>query len=179
MLRNVMAGPEIEVREGYHIEHPNREKASSKVTKFIVILLLLASAALVAIVTLGGWDKLAGAKTVQVAYVIIYVVMAYYVARWSRGVLPLAAALAIILGIFAAISGPEWFARDKPGYENPALDEPVVGLVTWLIVPTQLLLIAFAMRGFTQAWNVEVEVPDGQRYHPGMFDDEGRRTAAA
>jgi hypothetical protein len=179
MFRYVMAGPEIEIREGYHIEHPNREKASSKVTKFIVILLLLASAALVLIVTLGGWEKLAGAKAVQVAYVVIYVVMAYYVARWNRGVLPLAAALAIILGIFAAIAGPEWFARDKPGYTNPDLDEPVVGLVTWLIVPTQLLLIAFAMRGFTQAWNVEVEVPDGQRYHPGMFDEEGGRPAAA
>jgi hypothetical protein len=105
--------------------------------------------------------------------------MAYYVARWNRGVLPLAAALAIILGIFAAIAGPEWFARDKPGYTSPDLDEPVVGLITWLIVPTQLLLIAFSMQGFTQAWNVEVEVPDGQRYHPGMFDDEGGRRAAA
>ena len=28
------------------------------------------------------------------------------------------------------------------------------------------------MRGFQQAWNVEVEVPDGQHYHPGMHHDE-------
>jgi uncharacterized membrane protein YccC len=179
MFRHVMATQEITVREGYHIEHPNRDKASSKVTKLIIILLLLASAALVLIVTLGGWEKLAGAKAVQVAYVAIYVIMAYYVARWHRGVLPMAAALAILLGIFAAIAGPEWFVRDKPGYTAPKLDEPVVGLVTWIIVPVQFLLIAFAMRGFTQAWNVEVEVRDGEHYRPGMVDDEGRRTAPA
>ena len=31
-----------------------------------------------------------------------------------------------------------------------------------MIVPVQIFLIAFAMRGFQQAWNVEVErYPDG------------------
>ncbi len=40
----------------------------------------------------------------------------------------------------------------------------MIGLLTALIVPLQLLLIAFAMRGFQQAWNVEVEHPaDGGR----------------
>jgi len=28
-----------------------------------------------------------------------------------------------------------------------------------LLIPLQLLLIGFAMRGFQQAWNVEVERP--------------------
>ena len=88
--------------------------------------------------------------------------MAFFVARWNRGVLPVAAALAIILLIFAAVAGPEWFDRDKTGFNDPALDEDVLGLVTLLIVPVQILLIAFAMRGFQQAWNVEVErYPDG------------------
>ena len=142
---------------GVRIEHPNRKKAASKVTRLIVVLLLLISAALVAIVTLGGWDALQGAKALQIAYIVVYLVIAFFVLRWSRGVLPLAAALAIVLLIFAAVSAPAWFDRDKPGFAEPALDEGILGLVTALIVPVQILLIAFAMSGFRQAWNVEVE----------------------
>ena len=144
-------------RDDVVIEHPNREKASSKATKAIVILLLLASAALVVIVTVGGWDALAGAKMVQIVYAAIYLLMAFYVAKWNRGVLPVSAALAIILLIFAAVAGPEWFDRDKEGYTDPALPAEVLGLITLIIVPVQALLIAFSMRGFQQAWNVEVE----------------------
>jgi hypothetical protein len=139
------------------IEHPNREKASSKATRAVVILLLLVSAALVLIVTIGGWSALEGAKALQIAYIVVYVVIAFYVARWNRGVLPVAAALAIVLLIFAAVSTPAWFDRDKTGFTDPALDSDVLGLVTALIVPVQVLLIAFAMQGFAQAWNVEVE----------------------
>jgi hypothetical protein len=139
------------------IEHPNRAKASSKATKAIVILLLLVSAGLVLIVTIGGWDALQGAKALQIGYMALYLVIAFYVARWNRGVLPVAAALAIILLIFAAVSGPAWFERDKTGFTDPALDPSLLGLVTLLIVPVQVLLIAFSMQGFAQAWNVEVE----------------------
>jgi protein-S-isoprenylcysteine O-methyltransferase Ste14 len=149
-------------RDDVVIEHPNREKASSKATKAVVILLLLVSVALMLIVTIGGWDALEGAKALQVGYIIIYLVMAFFVARWNRGVLPVAAALAIILLIFAAVATPEWFDRDKTGFADPAINEDVLGLVTALLVPVQVLLIAFAMRGFAQAWNVEVERrPDG------------------
>jgi hypothetical protein len=111
----------------------------------------------VAIVTIGGWDALEGAKAVQIAYIALYLVIAFYVARWNRGVLPVAAALAIVLLIFAAVAGPGWFDRDKTGFEDPALDSGLLGLITLLIVPVQILLIAFAMRGFQQEWNVEVE----------------------
>jgi hypothetical protein len=77
-------------------------------------------------------------------------------------VLPVAAALAIILLIFAAVAGPSWFDRDKTGFTEPTLNEDVLGLITFIIVPVQIFLIAFAMRGFQQAWNVEVErYPDG------------------
>jgi hypothetical protein len=148
-----MAMAEDEVR----IEHPNRHTASSKATKATVIALLLVSAALVVIVTVGGWSALSGAKALQIAYVVVYLVIAFYVARWNRGVLPVAAALAIILLIFAAVSGPAWFDRDKAGFDDPALDSGLLGLITLLIVPVQILLIAFAMRAFAQAWNVEVE----------------------
>jgi hypothetical protein len=139
------------------IEHPNREKAASKATKAVVILLLLVSAALVAIVTIGGWDALEGAKALQIAYIVVYLVIAFYVGRWKRGVLPVAAALAIVLLIFALVSAPGWFDRDRTGFEDPALDSGLLGLVTVLIVPLQALLIGFAMRGFSQEWNVEVE----------------------
>jgi presenilin-like A22 family membrane protease len=141
------------------IDRPNRDKASSKATRAIVVLLLLVSAGMTAVVTFGGWEKLAGMKPVSIAYIVIYLVMAFYTLRWNRGVLPLAAALAIILGIFAAIAGPQWFDRDKAGFTNPALDADFLGLLTLLIVPVQVLLIGFAMRGFQQAWNVEVEKP--------------------
>ena len=40
-----------------------------------------------------------------------------------------AAALAIILLIFAAVAGPAWFERDKTGFTSPALDEGVLGAV--------------------------------------------------
>ena len=153
-----------EPREGYVIEHPNRQKASSKATRAIVVLLLLASAALMAIVAVGGWDAMVGAKPLLVFYIILYAVMAFFILRWQRGVLPVASALAVILLIFAAVSGPEWFDRDKEGFTSPTLDENILGLLTFILVPLQVLLIAFAMRGFSQQWNVEVERPvDGHR----------------
>ena len=144
---------------GVRIEHPNRRKADSKLTRLIVVLLLLVSALLVAIVTVGGWDLLQGANALQIAYIVIYLVIAFFVMRWSRGVLPLAAALAIVLLIFAAVSAPGWFDRDAPGFAEPTIDAGILGLITALLVPVQLLLIAFAMSGFRQAWNVEVERP--------------------
>jgi hypothetical protein len=144
------------------IDHPNRRRVSSKVTKVLVVLLLLVSAGLILIVTLGGWDALQGAKALQVAYIALYVLMALLVARWNRGVLPVAAALAIIMLIFAAIAGPAWFERDKEGFADPAMDAGLLGLITLLIVPVQAFLIVAAMQGFRQAWNVEVERrPDG------------------
>ena len=146
------------------IDRPNRDKASSKVTRAVVVLLLLASAFLMAVISIGAWDTLVGAKPLQVSYIVLYVGIAVMVLRWSRGVLPLAAALAIVLFIFAVVSVPGWFERDKDGFTDPAIASDIVGLLTALLVPLQLLLIAFAMRGFQQAWNVEVErVPEPPR----------------
>jgi hypothetical protein len=162
-----------EPREGYVIEHPNREKAASKATRAVVVLLLVASAALMVIIAVGGWDAMVGAKPVLIAYILLYLLMAFFIVRWSRGVLPVASALAIILLIFAAVSAPEWFDRDKAGFTSPALDENILGLLTFILVPVQVLLIAFAMRGFQQAWNVEVERPaDGERAAAARRDAE-------
>ena len=139
------------------ITHPNRDKPVVKATRATVIVLLLVSAALVAIVTIGGWSALSGMIPVQIAYVIVYVTLAYYAFRWKMGVLPVAAALAVLLMIFAAVAGPGWFNRDSAGYEATAIGADVLGLLTLLIVPVQILLVAFAMRGFQQGWNVELE----------------------
>jgi hypothetical protein len=171
MVAGVMADP------GVIIEHPNRRKASSKFTRAFVVLLLLVSAGLVAIISIGGWDALEGAKFLQVAYIIVYLVLAVFVLRWSRGVLPLAAALAIVLLIFAAVSAPAWFDRDKTGFTDPALDADILGLLTALIVPVQILLIAFAMSGFRQAWNVEVE--RHEEPPPDRHESRGPTPAAA
>ena len=154
-------------REGYEIEHPNRKKGASKATKAVVVLLLLVTTALMAIITIGGWDALQGAKPVQIAYPIFFLFFAFMIARWNRGLLPVVAALSIILLIFAAVSGNAWFDRDKAGFTSPALDEDIIGLLTFILVPVQVLLIAFSMRGFAQSWNVEVERPkDGSRGEP-------------
>jgi hypothetical protein len=146
---------------GVQIRHPNREKAESKATKAAVVLLLLTSAGLVGIITIGGWSDLQGAQFVAIITVIIYALMAYYVARWKRGVLPVAGALAILVAVLAAIAAPAWFDRDKAGLHNPALPPSVLGLLCIVLVPVSLLLIAFATRGFNQEWHVEVEESGG------------------
>jgi lysylphosphatidylglycerol synthetase-like protein (DUF2156 family) len=152
------------------VEHPNREKVESKATRAIVVLLLLVSALLIFVVMAGGWSELQGAQIVSIGYIVVYVVMAFFVARWNRGVLPVAAGLAILFAVVAAVAGPAWFERDKDGFDDPALDPGLLGLLTVIIVPVQLLLIAFAMRGFQQQWNVEVEVvPD----EPGRGGADG------
>ncbi len=143
--------------DGVIITHPNRDSAASKSTRVIVILLLLISAVLMTVVMIGGWDVLLGMKPVTIAYILIYLMFAFYVGRWNRGVLPVIAALAIIMAIFCAVAAPEWFARDKSGFIEPALSNTTLGLLTAIIIPVQILLIGFSMSGFRQAWNVEVE----------------------
>jgi presenilin-like A22 family membrane protease len=139
------------------ITHPNRDKPVVQATRATVVLLLAASAALVLIVTIGGWSALAGMIPVQIGYVLVYLTLAFYAARWNRGVLPVAAALAVLLAIFALVAGPGWFDRNKTGFAQPALNAGLLGVLTLLIVPVQMLLVAFAMRGFKQGWNVELE----------------------
>jgi hypothetical protein len=153
---------------GYVIDRPNRVKASSKRTRAIVVALLLLSSAVMLLVILGGWSALQGGQTLQLVYVVIYLGMAYYIARWNRGPLPVAAALAIILAIFACVAAPDWFARDKTGFATPetvfggtGIESDLLGLLTYLLVPLQALLIAFSLQGFRQDWHVEVERPVG------------------
>jgi hypothetical protein len=156
---------------GYTVIHPNRDKAVCKATKLIVVLILLISVGLMLIVTIGGWSKLQGLKPVNFVWCAIYLIIAFYVMRWARGLLPIAAALAILLLILSIIagtgvSGTSWFDRNHAGFAHAnslfggtGLGPDVLGTFTLIIAPVQVLLIFFAMRGFAQGWNVEVEVP--------------------
>jgi hypothetical protein len=159
MVMGVMAATP-EGQPGVIITHPNRDKPVVQATRATVILLLLVSAGLVLIVTIGGWSVLEGAIPVQIGYIAVYLTLAFFAARWNRGVLPVASALAVLLGIFALVAGPAWFNRDKTGFAEPAINSGLLGLLTLLIVPVQMLLVAFAMRGFQQGWNVELERRD-------------------
>jgi hypothetical protein len=153
-----------EVRPGYELWRPNREKPESVTTKFVVVLLLLASAGLALLVTIGGWELLEGGGgmgVVCIAWVVLYVVFAFYVARWNRGVLPVASAFAVLLLIFAAVAAPSWFARDKSGFEDAILPVPLIGMLLIILIPVQVLLIAVAMIAFNQEWHVEEERPIG------------------
>jgi hypothetical protein len=161
MVRLAMSSqPTPQDRSGVIVTHPNRDKPVVQATRATVILLLLASAALVLIVTVGGWSVLQGMIPVQIGYIVVYLTLAFYAGRWNRGVLPVSASLAVLLTIFALVAGPSWFARDKSGFAQPAINSGLLGLLTLLIVPVQMLLVAFAMRGFNQGWNVELERRD-------------------
>jgi len=151
------------VRPGYELWRPNRQKAQAKTTKAIVSFVLLVSAGLLLVITIGGWPHLGGASVavMSLLWAGLYVFFAFLVARWSRGILPVAAALAIILAIFAAVAAPDWFARSKEGLDPPALPDDLLGVLTVLVVPVQLLLITVAMVGFNQNWHVEEERPVG------------------
>jgi hypothetical protein len=152
---------------GVIVTYPNRDKPVVQATRATVIVLLLASAALVLIVTIAGAKVLEGSGplAIQAVFVVLYLVLAFYAGRWNRGVLPVAATLAVLLATFALVAGPSWFNRDKTGFTQPALGAGLLGLLTLLVIPVQILLIAFAMRGFSQGWNVELEARASQSAH--------------
>lgn len=172
--------PVAKAREGYELWRPNREKASSKTMKALIAFVLLVSAALLIIITIGGWERLLGTSVavMTLLWAAVYILFAFLVARWSRGILPVAAALAIILAIFAGIAAPEWFARSKDGLDSPALPEDLLGLLTLVVVPVQVLLIAVSLAGFSQEWHVEEERPVGGRPLHGEDRDTGDAGAA-
>lgn len=178
---------------GYTIIRPNRDKVVCKATKLIVAAILVISVGLMLIVTIGGWSKLEGLKPVNFAWCIVYLIIAVYVMRWSRGLLPIAAALAMLLLIVAliagtGISGTSWFDRSHAGFASAqslfggkGLSPDTLGVVTLLIAPVQALLILFAMQGFAQGWNVELEVPieEAERRRRGASGPPPPEPAAA
>ena len=104
--------------------------------------MLLVSAGLLVVITIGGWPRLEGPSVaiMTLLWAGLYVLFALLVSRWSRGILPVASASAIILAIFAAVAAPAWFARSKTGLSPPPLPDDLLGLLTILVIPVQLLL---------------------------------------
>ena len=142
--------------------------------KSVIAFVLLVSAGLLIVITIGGWERLLGSSVavMSLAWAALYIFFAILVSRWQRGVLPVAAALAVILAIFAAIAAPDWFARSKDGLDSPALPEDLLGLLTAIVVPVQLLLVVVSMIGFNQEWHVEEERPIDGRADDGEADGE-------
>jgi hypothetical protein len=151
---------------------PNREKSGSVTTKWLIVLLLLLTACLAALITIGGWDVLQGGSGMGIAcaiYAILYFAFAFLVSRWRRGILPVAAALSMILAIFCAVGADSWFARDKSAFTEALFPSSVVGILVIILMLVQLVVIVAALYGFNQAWNVEEERPigNGEDYGAG------------
>jgi hypothetical protein len=163
------------VKPGYVVTYPNRDKSSSRRTKLLVVALLLISTLLVLLATLGGWSKLEGLIPLNLAWCLAYVVIARHVMRWARGLLPIAGALGALMLTFTLIAvssldGVTWSDRGRPGYApahtvfgSAGLSSGTMSALTIALAVSQALLIVIAMRGFSQAWNIEYEVPARQR----------------
>jgi hypothetical protein len=153
-----------ELRPGYELWRPNREKASSVTTKFVVVLLMVATAAIAALITLGGWSLLKGGGGMGIVcmiYAILYAFFAFLVARWSRGILPVVAALSMILAIFCAVGAESWFNRDRAGFDEAALSSSLIGVLVIILGLLQIVLVAASLYAFNQEWHVEEERPIG------------------
>jgi hypothetical protein len=160
------------VTPGYVVVYPNRDKAASKLTKAVVGVIMLVMVALALILTIGGWSELQGLKGVNLFCCVLFVVIAFYIwTRWARGLLPIVAAfglLTLMLAVVAGtgLAGTSWFNRSHFGFApaksmfgSKGLSPDVLGAVTVLLIPVSILLIVFCLVGFSQGWNVEMEVP--------------------
>jgi hypothetical protein len=160
-------------QKNVRVEYPNRDKSASRLMRLVVVAALLVSAALILIVTVLGWDLMQGAKTLNVVFVVLDLVFVIQVLRWSRGVLPMAAALAAFVGIFAAVSIGPWYARDAAGFTDAGLSA-TLGLLTAVILAVQIAVIVLSIYAFTQNWQIEIE----RRRRPDTDDGERRRRDA-
>ena len=167
-----------ELRPGYELWRPNREKAETITTRLVLVLLLAATSALAFLITITGFSLLTGGGgmgTFCLIYAALYAFFAFLVFRWSRGILPVAAALSIILAIFCATGANSWFARDKAGFEEALIPVPLIGLLVVILAILQLIVCAVALYAFNQDWHVEEERPigSGEDYGAGAPPDQG------
>jgi len=158
------------VRPGHSVIHPNRDKWSCKIMRLVIVGIILASIALMVILTIGGWSELQGLRPVNFLVIILYLVMAIYILRWARGLLPIAAGLGMLLLMVVVVAatglaGTTWFDRSNSGFASAqslfggkGLSADVLGTLTVLLIPATIALIVLALIGFAQGWNVETEV---------------------
>ena len=154
-----------EVRPGYEVWHPNREKPEVVATRVVVALLMAVTAAIAGVVTIAGFSLLGGGSAMGIVcmiFALLYALFAYLVAaRWSRGILPVAASLSTILAIFCAVGADSWFARDKAGFDEGLIPSSAVGLLVIVMLLVQIVLAVACFYGFSQDWHVEEERPIG------------------
>ncbi|MEH3052714.1 MAG: hypothetical protein PGN13_01740 [Patulibacter minatonensis] len=141
------------------ITHPNRDTAAAKTTRSFVILVLAASCVLTFVLLFGAWGHQLGAQGLQFVTGILFGYFAFGVARWRSGVLPIAAGVAIVTGVFAAVSVSGWFDRDGLGYEATPIPQDLLGVLLIAFAILQMVVVVLTLRGFTQQWQVELEVP--------------------
>lgn len=164
----------LNLRPGYVVTYPNRDRPSSRRTKLLVVAVLLLSTLLMLLATFGGWSKLEGLIPLNIAWCVVYLAIARYVMHWARGLLPIAAALGALMLTFTLIAlssldGVTWSDRGHAGYApvqsvfgSGGLSSGKMSALTIAIAVSQVMLIIVAMRGFVQAWNVELEMPAEQ-----------------
>jgi hypothetical protein len=167
-----------EVRPGYELWRPNREKAESVTTKFVLFLLLAITSVLAIIVAITGFSLMsggAGMAIVTLVYGLLYAFFAFLVIRWNRGILPVAAALSIILAIFCAVGADSWFARDKDYFSEGLIPSPLIGLLVVILALLQIVVAAAALYAFNQNWHVEEErlIGSGEDYGAGAPPENG------
>jgi hypothetical protein len=158
-----MMSPGRAVKPGYVVTYPNREKRASRVTRTTVSIVLAASALLMLFVTVAGWSKLAGLEPLNIIWCLVYLVMAIYVMRWARELLPIAVGLGALMLVFTIIAetaaaGITWTDRKGPDYARvhtlfggAGLSPSTLSALTILIAITQVLLIAAAVYALAQA----------------------------
>src|SRR5215218_1497251 len=153
-----------EVRPGYELWRPNRQKTESATTKVVLVLLLAATSIIAVVVAIAGFSLMSGGTgmaVVTLIYGLLYAFFAFLVARWNRGILPVVAALSMILAIFCAVGANSWFARDKSGFDEAAIGSSLIGVLVIILGLLQIVLIAAALYAFNQEWHVEEERPIG------------------
>lgn len=144
------------------ITHPNRDTAAAKSTRLFVIAVLVASAVLVLVLTWGAWGRQTGALGLQLSFALLFGYFAYAVMNWRAGVLPIAAGVAIVSGVFAAVTVGGWFDRDGAGYAESPLPPDLIAVLLMAYAILQLVVVVLTLRAFTQQWQVELEVPRDQ-----------------
>jgi hypothetical protein len=167
-----------EVRPGYELWRPNREKTESVTTKVVLVFLLAATSIIAVFVAITGFSLISGGTVMAVVtliYGLLYAFFAFLVARWNRGILPVVAALSMILAIFCAVGADSWFARDKTGFEEGLIPVTLIGLLVIILALLQIVLVAAALYGFNQEWHVEEERPigSGEDYGAGAPPENG------
>jgi len=147
------------------LEYPNREKAASRIMRLVVVATLVASTALMASVTVRGWDLMQSARTYNVVFIALNAVFIVQALRWSRGALPMAAGVAAFVAIFSGLSIGSWYDRDAFGYAEAALSSEL-GMLTTVVFGLQFLVVAVTIGAFTQNWQEEVERVVGADVRP-------------